>query len=313
MSIGQEEGRTSVSDLIRQAFLALEKEETLSSINVSQLCAKAGVSRTTFYKHYRNTAEVAEDVVEGFLDMATAIDYEILGYHMPSEGCSRLPVCELIRKCPECQPLFMDGEMTGMITRKIAERNKEHFLQLNSYSSLSDAHLDTLFSYISAGCMAFIQSGMKEKDKEWSEAKKTVDGFVRAGVKDLLSAGKEKTVYFPYGDHEQSVSLKTENLIDVLEPADIPENVDEDEILANALRHPYGRCLNGIVHSGEKVAILTSDSDPVCQCRSAGRCFLWGDKPRHTGMHNPGSSGGRPQDLHRQCGIQQHDRIFRRS
>lgn len=260
MSISQEKERDSVSDLIRQAFIALEKEKNFSSINVSQLCARAGVSRTTFYKHYRNTAEVAEDVIEGFLDMATAIDYEILGYHMASEGCSRLPVCELIRKCPEYRPLFMDEELTGIITRQIAERNKERFIQHNSHRSLNETHVNALFSYISAGCMSFIQSTLKENDKEWSEAKRTVDSFVRAGVKSFLSAGKEKTVYFPYGDHEQAASIRTENLLDVLEPADIPENVDEDEILADALRHPYGRCLNGIVHSGEKVAILTSDS-----------------------------------------------------
>lgn len=53
---------------IRSAFLSLLETEPYARITVKEITAKAGISRTTFYRHY----ETREDVLVDIIDSVTA-------------------------------------------------------------------------------------------------------------------------------------------------------------------------------------------------------------------------------------------------
>lgn len=54
-------------EAIRNALTELSTQIPYPEITVSQVCARAGVDRSTFYQHYRNTREVLEDVEAQYL------------------------------------------------------------------------------------------------------------------------------------------------------------------------------------------------------------------------------------------------------
>ena len=51
-----------------QAMLALLQKKTFEEISVSELCKEAGVNRSTFYQHYRNTSELLEEATSYLVD-----------------------------------------------------------------------------------------------------------------------------------------------------------------------------------------------------------------------------------------------------
>lgn len=50
------------------ALLALLEQKPFAYITVSEICAKAGVNRSTFYLHYENTADLLAEATDRLLD-----------------------------------------------------------------------------------------------------------------------------------------------------------------------------------------------------------------------------------------------------
>ena len=72
-------------------------------------------------------------------------------------------------------------------------------------------------------------------------------------------------VQFGFGRGYQEVDISEKNLLSVLEPGRLPSFPDEQKILQEALSAPIGtKRLRDIVHSGEKIAIVTSDISRPC-------------------------------------------------
>lgn len=53
--------------VIRDAFFSLLKEKNVKQITVTELCAIAEINRATFYKHYRDTYDLLEQIEQGML------------------------------------------------------------------------------------------------------------------------------------------------------------------------------------------------------------------------------------------------------
>lgn len=54
--------------LLHQALLSLLEKKPLEKITVRELCAKAGVNRTTFYNHYSQPADILYELVRQYVD-----------------------------------------------------------------------------------------------------------------------------------------------------------------------------------------------------------------------------------------------------
>lgn len=65
--------------VIRDAFLSLLREKSVKQITVSELCRLADINRATFYKHYRDTFDLLEQIEEGALDHLRDSARQILG------------------------------------------------------------------------------------------------------------------------------------------------------------------------------------------------------------------------------------------
>ena len=54
--------------LLQSAFLKLLKTKPIHAISIRELCAEAGINRTTFYCHYGSQYDLLADISQRFLD-----------------------------------------------------------------------------------------------------------------------------------------------------------------------------------------------------------------------------------------------------
>ena len=54
--------------LLQTAFLKLLNEKPIHAISIRELCAQAGINRTTFYSHYGSQYDLLEDISQRFLE-----------------------------------------------------------------------------------------------------------------------------------------------------------------------------------------------------------------------------------------------------
>ena len=54
--------------LLQTAFLKLLKVKPIHAISIRELCAEAGINRTTFYNHYGSQYDLLGDISQRFLD-----------------------------------------------------------------------------------------------------------------------------------------------------------------------------------------------------------------------------------------------------
>ena len=48
--------------MIREAFFSILKQKPLSKVTVKEICTAAGVNRSTFYKYYKDTYDLLEQI-----------------------------------------------------------------------------------------------------------------------------------------------------------------------------------------------------------------------------------------------------------
>lgn len=69
--------------MLQEAIISILKKKNLSEISVLELCEKANVNRTTFYKYYRDISDLLNEIKEELLSDLTKI---LIKYDMRKEN-----------------------------------------------------------------------------------------------------------------------------------------------------------------------------------------------------------------------------------
>lgn len=156
--------------IIQKTFLSLLNEKPIRSITVKEICQKAGINRTTFYKHYRDTYDLLEAVQEQASDALL----ELINKYAPEEsGRVLLIILDQIYKNRDKFRNFLQNSSDYGFLYKTAIKC---FLQINENSKKSGAEgkgflSDPLnFSYFAGAIGGVIgywaAGGMKETPEE---------------------------------------------------------------------------------------------------------------------------------------------------
>lgn len=168
--------------LIKTVFAQLLAEnQELGKISVSELCARADISRGAFYSHYDDIYSVAEDyeneLIDAFFDNATLISASnvhqfvdtFFAYIRENHQNYRL-------LCRSNELLFAAKRLTGIVCGKLLElcnsdsriRNKRHLeLEINVF-------VDGLLCEYVKYCRNYTATGL---DELYDYTKMWVDGF----------------------------------------------------------------------------------------------------------------------------------------
>jgi AcrR family transcriptional regulator len=108
-------------DLLGDALVALQQEKPFEQITVQDLLARANVSRSTFYAHFRDKQDLFLSDMDEFLEMmATALSTH-------KDKSDRLaPVMELCAHVAEMRKLYEAQKESGTI-HEFLELAQEHF------------------------------------------------------------------------------------------------------------------------------------------------------------------------------------------
>lgn len=79
----------------RQALIALLSDRPFEQITVKSICDRADISRITFYAHYADKYELAEDIFQEMIALGTA-DYTQLQAHNNAHNDPILAYCNVL-------------------------------------------------------------------------------------------------------------------------------------------------------------------------------------------------------------------------
>ncbi len=99
------------------------------------------------------------------------------------EGRCAWPLCEFVRRNPRYFALFRNESLTEAILEKITAAHRTEFIRImRSHTSWTEEQLDILFRFQTCGCLALIRRSGGMDDGEWTNARETVDRFLRKGL-----------------------------------------------------------------------------------------------------------------------------------
>ena len=166
---------------IEDALLDFLNHSDLSDITIANICDKAHVSRTTFYKHYRNTYELFEKTVDKLIDETLDIGNEFFNCIMKKKN-KGYPMCELIRTDSRYKAIMKNDELTAIFIEKISEKiDPEVIRTIAANNGLTSFQVKTLLQYQISGCVTAIRGHFDESSSEWKKHKKVIDDFLKRG------------------------------------------------------------------------------------------------------------------------------------
>lgn len=179
---------------IKEAFVSLHEKISYDGVTVSSLCKEAGVSRGTFYAHYKNVTDVLSEVLDDIMEHIDRFWPKHLDIEdeEPSEKCRR-PFCVFVRENTKYQKILTDDAFSSLIVKKLLDRSFENtYKYLSKKTKLTRQQVRALISFQTSGCLTITKMGIREKASEWSCVKGCIDNFIKSGIDHILESGKDE-------------------------------------------------------------------------------------------------------------------------
>lgn len=165
-----------------EALHALLQHKQLSDISVSELARKANVSRSTFYVHFDNVADVFDKAVrEG--DPRTASISEGLGIVRCTDK-DKTPFCESLRCRGKRTAMMHDPHYLNALFSNNNLTGKRLYIDHLKHAGLSAYVAEAIYRFQLSGCYAAATAN-DYTDEEWTNCRTALDTFIRAGMEAL--------------------------------------------------------------------------------------------------------------------------------
>lgn len=172
----KEDLRSTLSrKMLKDALLKLMQNRKAYDINVRELCEKAGVNRSTFYRHYNNIADILEEIYD---DIGKIIaETNTSASHDPAHTGNHIyKAIDFFDKHPEYDPLILDE---GRFLQIFSERFKPLIADSINISKSGNENA-YLIDYLLGGTFIIIRNWIENNRKE--SAKQIADTiFVLSG------------------------------------------------------------------------------------------------------------------------------------
>ena len=176
--------------MLIDAFLQLRREKPLRRITVSELCARAGVGRGTFYAHYQDVYDLNEKLETRFLEEFSVALRDALENEQNVQSARRVcrtvfalleenePLCQLMlssdNACGAMRFVELGGELCTEYYRKI-------------FGSVPSKKLEDFYRFVSSGCIACLKERLRSEVRPPIEQfADEMSEFITKGVRCLL-------------------------------------------------------------------------------------------------------------------------------
>ncbi len=177
--------RSNTDRHIKDSLLRLLSKKCYSEITVTDICRESGVSRGTFYAHYKNINEIIDELFDDALHNVGNVPLKI-NHPEICKDKDGIALCGFLRKQKKYQPLFFDDALYSKAISCTVDALTEDFLnKMRLFSKMGDKELTDLLYYQISGCMALCKLHIKCSDGEWKDIQRCIDCFLLKGFRNI--------------------------------------------------------------------------------------------------------------------------------
>ena len=176
---------TRTEGAVKEALLSLLSEKPLADITVSELSREAHVSRSTFYEHFGNPADVYDAVVRDYARDTLPLMSQITC----SDGFKPKgrPFCSLVRDAGAYDPVVKEGRFLDTFLNKREGMNQHDLFSLLTNAGYTETQAEVVCSFQMSGCFAAARSSAAS-DEEWAQIRAVIDRFILGGIAACLAS-----------------------------------------------------------------------------------------------------------------------------
>ena len=189
MNKGKAKYTTRTEGAVKEALLSLLAEKPLADITVSELAGKANVSRSTFYEHFGNPADVYDAVVRDYASDTLPLMSQIActdGFKPKGR-----PFCSLVREAGAYGPVVKEGRFLDTFLTKREGVDQHDLFGLLTNAGYTEAQAEAVCSFQMSGCFAAARSSTAG-DEEWAQIRAVIDRFILGGIAACLAAQEKR-------------------------------------------------------------------------------------------------------------------------
>ena len=176
---------TRTESAIKEALLRLIESKKLADITVSELARAAGISRSTFYQHYCNPADVYDALVKQFVEQLSPLVDQIACSDSPKPV--KKSFCALVRDEGPLKPIVDDDRFLPSFLTKQNTARKHDMHGVLVRAGYSEKEAAALCAFQLSGCLSAAQSTTAD-DEEWEGIRALIDRFILGGLSACLAA-----------------------------------------------------------------------------------------------------------------------------
>ena len=180
---------TRTESAVKEALLSLLAEKPLADVTVSELAREAHVSRSTFYEHFGNPADVYDAVVRDFASDVSPLMSQVAC--SDSFRPSGRPFCSLVREAGSFAPAVKEGRFLDAFLDNRKEMELHDLYGLLTSAGYSQAQAEAICAFQMSGCFAAARS-THATDEEWTQVRAVIDRFILGGIAACLAAKQER-------------------------------------------------------------------------------------------------------------------------
>lgn len=174
---------TKTEESIRTALLTLLASNPLHDITVSELSRQAHVSRSTFYEHFKNPAEVYDEIVREFAAGLSPLLGQIACTHdIQPQG---KPFCALLCEESPFGPAVKDDRFLSAFLADRDNLGKHDLYEILTHAGYSEQQAGALCAFQLSGCFAAARTYGGEVS--WPTIKAAIDRFILGGISACLA------------------------------------------------------------------------------------------------------------------------------
>lgn len=158
---------TMTRKMLKEALIELLKEKDIYHVSVRELCDKADVNRTTFYKYYGNQFDLLTDMEKDMLDYLSQTIKS--NTEEPEKIVSS--ACSYLEKNIEFSRLIFNNNVDPDFASKLfaMESLKKQTLQ-KFYDSKNETELEYIYQFLTCGIFSLIHLWLNKEVRESPEA-----------------------------------------------------------------------------------------------------------------------------------------------
>lgn len=152
-------------ELIVRTFLEIMQKKTLNKITVKEICDKAQINRTTFYKHYLDVYDLNEKIEKGLFESYYGL-FEVLETNGIEQGI--IEMLSRIKQNADTYKLLFGANKNSFFNEKLAEFIYNEITPLLCETPLFGKQVENVwfYNFLVWGCGGFVHNwvtnGMQE-------------------------------------------------------------------------------------------------------------------------------------------------------